>query len=225
VYGAVPSDDGTPSDGGDRGHLLVERLRAGDAEAFQRIVTAWSPSMLRLARGFVSSTATAEEVVQEAWLAVITGLSGFEGRSSLRTWVYRIVANLARRRGVRDARVVPVGDLSAQDAVPTVDPRRFRGLQDPWPGGWTPDSAPVPWGPEHSLLAGEVRLRLAEALEQLPDRQRTVVALRDVHGLSSDEVGETLGISPGNQRVLLHRGRARLRQLLEEYLRTEEASA
>lgn len=213
----------------------MARLRAGDDEAFARIVTLWSPSMLCLARGLVGSRAGAEEVVREAWLAVIAGLPGFEGRSSLRTWAHRVVADLARRGGARDAREVPVSDESAGDPSAresgaaidpgaAVDPRRFRGPGDSWAGGWTSEGAPVPWGPEHSLLAGEVRARLADALEELPERQRTVVALRDVHGLNADEVGEALGISPGDQRALLHRGRARLRLLLEDHLRIAEAT-
>jgi RNA polymerase sigma-70 factor (ECF subfamily) len=167
---------------------LIDRLRGGDAEAFADIVAKYSPAMLHVARGFVSTSASAEDVVQEAWLAVIKGLDGFEGRASLRTWACRITANIARRRGVLDARTVPwtdaFGDNSADDG-PTVD--------------------------------AEIRTVLADALSCLPDRHRTVVALRDVDGLTAEEVCEALGLSMGNQRVLLHRGRAQLRQLLENY--------
>lgn len=198
---------------------LVARLRARDGDAFTDIVTAWSPLMLRLARSFVSTEASAQEVVQDAWLAVIRGLDRFEGRSSLRTWVLHIVANVGRTRGVREARTVPWSSLGPEDEGPTVDQSRFRGSDDQWPGHWTPDGAPAPWPaePEQAALAGEIRAYLASALETLPARQRTVVSLRDVHGLSAEEVCDLLEISANNQRVLLHRGRARLREVLEDY--------
>jgi RNA polymerase sigma-70 factor (ECF subfamily) len=198
---------------------LLSRLRAGDEVAFADVVRRWSPVMLRVARGFVSNTATAQDVVQEAWTAVIRGLDRFEGRSSLRTWVLAITANLARGKGISDARVVPFASLSAGE--PAVDPNRFRSAPDPWAGGWTSTGAPAGWAavgdPEGQMLAAEVRATLREALNGLPDRQRTVVALRDVHGLDSREVCEILGVSEGNQRILLHRGRSRLRQLLEDH--------
>ncbi|MGH8890382.1 MAG: RNA polymerase sigma factor [Acidothermaceae bacterium] len=198
---------------------LVDRLRRGDTEAFADVVARYSPAMLHVARGFVSTSASAEEVVQEAWLAIIKGLDGFEGRASLRTWACRITANIARRRGVLDARTVPWTDAfgDAADDGPTVDAARFRGPDDRWPGGWTEAGAPAAWGPERAALDAEIRSVLADALSRLPDRHRTVVALRDVHGLSADEVCEALGLTIGNQRVLLHRGRAQLRQLLESY--------
>ena len=198
---------------------LVDQLRAGDAEAFARIVQEWSPSMLRLARSHVSTDASAEELVQETWLAVIRGLAGFEGRSSLRTWVFRILSNQAKTRGVREARTVPWSSLAVDEDGPTVDPDRFRGAADTWPGGWTPAGAPGPWEPtpESSVIAGEIRGLLRTALQHLPERQRVVVTLRDVHGLTSDEVCDVLGLSAENQRVLLHRGRARLRASLEDY--------
>jgi RNA polymerase sigma-70 factor, ECF subfamily len=199
-------------------HALVERLRAGEVEAFAQIVEAWSPSMLRVARGFVSSTATAEDVVQETWLAVIRGIDRFEERSSLRTWTFRILGNRARTRGVRDARVVPESSLRPDDDY-RVDPRRFRGADDRWPGHWTDAGTPRQWqpSPEDASIAGEIRIRLASALEELPGRQRLVVTLRDIDGLDSEEVCAMLDISPANQRVLLHRGRARLRAALEDY--------
>jgi len=200
---------------------LVDLLQAGDADAFAGIVEDWSPSMLRLARGHVSTDASAEEMVQETWLAVIRGLDRFEGRSSLKTWVFRILINQAKSRGVRESRAVPWSSLGPQDEGPTVDPTRFRGPGDQWPGGWTVEGRPTTWepSPESSAIAGEIRGRVAAALRELPDRQRVVVSLRDVHGLSSDEVCTTLGISAANQRVLLHRGRARLRTVLEDYYR------
>jgi RNA polymerase sigma-70 factor, ECF subfamily len=189
---------------------VVARLRAGDELAFAAVVRAWSPAMLRVARSHVHSHATAEEVVQEAWLGVVRALGGFEGRAQLRTWVFTILVNVARRHGERDARV------SAELAGPTVDPGRFRGDDDPaWPRHWRDEAAPVAFEPEPALLAGEFRDVLAVALGELPERQRAVVELRDVHGFDAQEVCELLDLTPANQRVLLHRGRARLRAVWE----------
>lgn len=195
---------------------LISRLRGGEEDAFAEIVGAWSPAMLHVARGFVSTHASAQEVVQDAWLAVLRGLGDFRGRSALRTWVLAITANLARRRGTVDSRTVPWTDL-VRDGDATVDPARFRGPGDQWPGGWTPTGAPGPWGPEASVLSAEARAVLVDALDKLPVSQRTVVSLRDIDGLTSDEVCAALSITAGNQRVLLHRGHARLRQVLEDY--------
>jgi RNA polymerase sigma-70 factor (ECF subfamily) len=217
---AAVLEGGSPA----QGDLLV-RLRSGDQAAFAELVDAWSPMLLRVALLHVSTRASAEEVVQETWLAVIRQLDGFEGRSSLRTWVFRILENQARTRGVREARAVPwssaFADDGGEDAGPTVDPGRFRGPEDRWCGGWTPEGRPAPWhpAPEDAAVAAEIRRELRAALDELPARQRTVVELRDVHGLSSDEVCERLGVSPGNQRILLHRGRARLRARLENVYR------
>ena len=191
----------------DAGQLAL--LRAGDRAAFEAIVRSWSPAMLRVARQYVHSHASAEEVVQEAWLAVVRALDGFEGRSALRTWVFRILMNVARRRGRTEARTMIELD------APTVDPDRFRDSDDPWPGHWRDDAAPRDWGPEPALLAGELRGVLASALAQLPERQRAVVELRDVHGLDAGEVCALLELTSTNQRVLLHRGRAKLREILE----------
>ena len=196
--------------------LLVGRLLAGDQAAFAEVVSAYSPLMLHVARGFVSTRASAEDVVQEAWLGVCRGLDGFEGRSSLRTWVLAITRNVGRRRGVADARELAWSQID-DDGDGTVDPARFRGPQDPWCGGWTEAGAPVPWSPEQLALDGEARTLVTVYLRELPERQRTVVTLRDVDGLDVGQVCEILGISAGNQRVLLHRGRARLRGLLEDY--------
>ncbi|MGY1739121.1 MULTISPECIES: RNA polymerase sigma factor [unclassified Blastococcus] len=205
---------------------LLERLRAGDRAAFTELVEAWSPVLLGIARHHVSTRASAEEVVQETWLAVITQLDRFEGRSSLRTWVFRILENQARTRGVREARSVPWSSAFADDgadgdAGPTVDPGRFRGPDDRWPRHWTDAGLPVRWEPppEDAAVAAEIRRELRTALDELPERQRTVVTLRDVHGLTSDEVCTALGISAGNQRLLLHRGRARIRARLEDVYR------
>jgi RNA polymerase sigma-70 factor, ECF subfamily len=189
---------------------LLDLLRAGDDVAFAGVVRSWSPAMLRVALSHVRSRATAEEVVQEAWLGVLRGLDRFEGRAQLRTWVFRILVNVARRHGTREAR------MSAELAGPTVDPARFRGDDDPeWPGHWRDEAAPAGWGPEPALLAAEFRDVLAAALGGLPGRQRAVVELRDVHGLDAQEVCELLDLTPDNQRVLLHRGRAHLRAVLE----------
>jgi RNA polymerase sigma-70 factor, ECF subfamily len=189
---------------------IVVRLRAGDQNAFAEIVRSWSPAMLRVARAHVHSHATAEEVVQETWLGVLRGLDGFEGRAQLRTWVFRILVNTARRRGTREAR------MNEELAAPTVDPARFRGDDDPeWPRHWHDEAVPVETLPEPALLAREFRDVLAAALGGLPERQRAVVELRDVHGLDAQEVCELLDLTPANQRVLLHRGRARLRAAWE----------
>jgi len=190
--------------------LLLASLRAGDQEAFAAVVRAWSPAMLRIARSHVHSHSSAEECVQEAWLGVLRSLAGFEGRSQLRTWVFRILGNVARRRGRLEER------MNSELSGPTVDPDRFRGDDDPeWPGHWRDGAAPVAWDPEPLVLAAEFRETLATALAELPERQRAVVELRDVHGLASEEVCELLDLSPANQRVLLHRGRAKLRGVLE----------
>jgi RNA polymerase sigma-70 factor, ECF subfamily len=207
---------------------LVDRLRLGDEAAFSGIVSGWSPMMLRVARGHVSTDASCEEVVQETWMAVVRGIDRFEGRSSLRTWVFRILTNLAKTRGVREARSVPMSSWAPADVDgPTVAPDRFRAADDQYPHNWTPVGAPTPWqpGPEQSAVAGETRELLGAALQGLPERQRVVVTLRDVHGLSSDEVCAALDLSPANQRVLLHRGRAKLRAVLEDYYRGSEVAS
>jgi RNA polymerase sigma-70 factor (ECF subfamily) len=209
-------------EGGSPGQAeLLDRLRSGEPAAFAELVDAWSPMLLRVASLHVSTRASAEEIVQETWLAVIRQLDRFEGRSSLRTWVFRILENQARSRGVRESRAIPwssaFGDDHGEGGGPTVDRARFRGSDDPWAGGWSVDGRPSRWDPppEDAAMAAEVRRELGAALDELPARQRTVVELRDVHGLTSDEVCQQLGVTPGNQRILLHRGRARLRARLE----------
>ena len=203
---------------------LVQRLRGGDDHAFAEIVSRWSATMRRIARTHVSTDASAEEIVQDTWLAVIHGLAGFEGRSSLRTWVFHILTNRAKTCGVREARSVPWSSVgSPRSDSPTVDPSRFRGPGDEYPHNWTVVGAPRPWepSPEGAALTGEILDHLAGALTALPERQRTVVTLRDVNGLSAEEVCEHLAITAANQRVLLHRARARLRETLDDYYRTE----
>ena len=196
---------------------LVDRLRAGDGAAFTGIVRGWSPAMIKVARQYVASHASAEEAVQETWLAVIKGIDRFQGRSSLRTWVFHILANIARRQGTTESRTLTTSPVDDADSGPTVDPNRFRPVGDRWAGGWRAEAAPRSWGPESATLNAEARVVLTAALAELPQRQRMVVELRDVHGLPADEVCGILALSPANQRVLLHRARAKLREQLETY--------
>jgi RNA polymerase sigma-70 factor (ECF subfamily) len=197
--------------------VVVARLRGRDEAMFAQLIDLWSPGMLRAARAFVSDEHAAQDVVQEAWLGVVRGVDGFEGRSSLRTWTYRILINCAKKRGVRDARTIPVGELASEDHGPTVDPARFRGRGDPYPGHWR--AHPPAWpSPEDDAVASETRHHLAAALAGLPARQRIVVTLRDVNGYTSDEVCDLLTISQANQRVLLHRARTAVRAGLATYL-------
>jgi RNA polymerase sigma-70 factor (ECF subfamily) len=194
---------------------LVAALLAGDEPTFTSLVDGWSGSMLRLARLHVPTDSAAEEVVQDTWLAVLKGLAAFRAESSLRTWVYRILLNQAKTRGVRERRTVPFASLSPDGEGPSVDPSRFQGPGDPQPGGWR--AFPEEW-PEHSLLSREVHDEVRRAVAALPERQRVVVALRDLDGQTAEEVAEVMGISQGNQRVLLHRGRSAVRAHLENYL-------
>jgi RNA polymerase sigma-70 factor (ECF subfamily) len=194
----------------------LQRLRAGDEAAFMDLVDRHGPLMLRIALGHVSSRAVAEEVVQEAWLGVLRGLEGFEGRSSLKTWIMRIVANQARSRGERERRSVPVSALAGDDGEPAVEQSRFRPFDDHrYPGGWA--RPPHDW-PEEHLLAGETLQVVRDAIAHLPPRQQEVILLRDVEGWDPDEVSDALGLSAGNQRVLLHRARSKVRGRLEDYL-------
>ncbi len=203
---------------------LVARLRAGDHAAFVQVVREWSPLMLHVAGTIVTTRASAEECVQEAWVGVIQGLDAFEGRSRLRTWTLSIVSHIAHRRAERDRRIVPLAWLDGEDS-PAVDARRFRPAGAQWAGGWTESGAPRAWEPESVLLNREVLALLMSGLDSLPARQRAVVALHDVHGLSPAEVCEALSLSAANQRVLLHRGRARLRHLLERHYDSSPAAA
>jgi RNA polymerase sigma-70 factor (ECF subfamily) len=203
---------------------LLVRLRRGDELAFRTLVERYSATMLRVARLHVRDRQAAEEVVQETWLAVIKGLQRFEERSTLKTWLFRILTNRAKTRGEREARSVPFSALAAADAradEPAVDPDRFRAPDDQYPGGW---AAPPPrWEtlPQERLLSQETLQRVEEAIERLPPAQRAVIRLRDVDGFDSDEVCELLGLSHGNQRVLLHRARSKVRAALERYLGDE----
>jgi len=193
---------------------VVAALRSGDEQLFTSIVTSWAGSMLRLARSHVPTDSAAEEVVQDTWLGVLKGLEGFRGRSSFRTWVFRILVNQAKTRGIRERRTVPFATLAPDDSGPAVDPSLFLGPQDRYPGGWR--SFPQEW-PEHVALSNEVYQVVMTALETLPPRQRSVVSLRDLAGHTSEEVSAMLEISAGNQRVLLHRGRSVVRAHLQSY--------
>lgn len=198
---------GTQEDDSD----LVRRLREGDEDAFRRLVRQNHAAMTRLARTFVKTPEAAEEVVQEAWLAVVTQIDDFEGRSSVRTWIGAIVVNRAKTRAERERRFVPFSALAADEDAP-VEPERFdaRGFWSVPPRRW--DASP-----EGLALRKEARAVVEQAIEGLPPAQKTVVVLRDVEGWSSDEVCNVLGLSETNQRVLLHRGRLRLRAALERY--------
>ncbi len=196
---------------------LVARLLDGEESAFEQVVAGLYPAMFAVARGYVRTRSVAEEVVQEAWLGVLKGLEGFEGRAKLSTWVLQIVANIARDRAVREARSLPFSSLELDDAEPVVEPERFRGADEPYPGGWR--SFPTDWRtlPEERLLARETLDLVDRAIKELPEVQRTVITLRNVTGCSAAEVCELLEISEGNQRVLLHRARARVRARLERH--------
>jgi RNA polymerase sigma-70 factor (ECF subfamily) len=197
---------------------LVEALRAGDEVAFAELVREYQASLLRVAQIYVWSRAVAEDVVGETWLAVLQGLDRFEGRSSLKTWIFSILTNRAKTRAQRERRTIPFSALQP-DRVPepALDPERFRGPDDPrWPGHWA--SPPQAW-PEDRALAHETREKLAEAIELLPPSQRAVISLRDLEGWSPEEVCNALSISETNQRVLLHRARSKVRKVLEEYLK------
>jgi RNA polymerase sigma-70 factor (ECF subfamily) len=197
---------------------LLEALRAGDEEVFRTLVREYTPSLVRVARIYVSTQAAAEEVTQETWLGVLNGLPRFEGRSSLRTWIFRILTNIAKTRAVRDGRTLPFSALSDPGRVPeaAVDADRFLDPEHPrWPGHWA--LKPEAW-PEDALVAAETREKLAAAIETLPAAQRAVISLRDIEGWSSEEVRNALDLSETNQRVLLHRGRSKVRAALESYL-------
>jgi RNA polymerase sigma-70 factor (ECF subfamily) len=198
---------------------LLESLRAGDEAAFARLVDTHTPALLRVARTYVRSHEIAEEVVQETWIALIKGISKFEGRSTLRTWLFAVMINIAKARGIRERREAETA-LAAFGGR-TVDPALFRGPDEEWPGdwkNWKEYPRAFPETPEGSVLADELVAVAREELARLPDRQRMVVALRDLLGFDSAEVCEMLGISVANQRVLLHRGRASVRLVLESYL-------
>ena len=188
----------------------VEALRAGDEATFERLVREYSPAMLRVAQLYVGSRAAAEEVVQDTWIGVLNGIGRFEGRSSLKTWIFRILTNIAKTRGQREGRSVPFSALGSGDDQ-AVDPDRF--AQD---GQWA--SPPRSFGPEERLLGRETLDVVERAIAALPPSQAIVITMRDVEGFGAEETRNVLGISETNQRVLLHRARAKVRQALEDYL-------
>ncbi len=193
-------------------------LRAGDEAAFLELVRRHHASMVRVAQIYVGSRAIAEEVAQEAWVGALTGLDRFEGRSSLKTWLFRIVTNVAKTRAVREGRTIPFSALRTPENVPesALEPERFRPPEDPrLPGHWA--TKPSEW-PEERLLAAETLAIVAAAIDALPGSQRAVITLRDVEGWSAEEVCNALDLTETNQRVLLHRARSKVRTALEEHL-------
>lgn len=204
---------------------LVEALRRGEEGAFAELISRYSSPLLRVAMTYTGSRAVAEEVVQETWLGVLHGLDRFEGRSSLKTWIFKILTNIAATRAARERRSVPFSALAvreAEDGEPSVDADRFFPPDhDRWPGHWA--LGPTRWEtPEAGLLGAEVRELMLREIHRLPPAQRTVIALRDIEGWSAEDVCGALEVSEGNQRVLLHRARSKVRAALEEYFGTVE---
>jgi RNA polymerase sigma-70 factor (ECF subfamily) len=210
---AVPTMTGGTPDG-----ELVAALRAGDESTVRDLFSRSYPMMKRVARSYVASEAVAEEIVQETWLAIVDGIDRFEGRSALGTWIFSILTNQAKTHRARERRALPFSSVGPADVEePAVDPDRFQNDDDAWPGHWA--TPPRPWQkPERRLLSLEARDEVKEALAQLPERQRLILVLRDVEGLSAEEVCDLLALSQENQRVLLHRGRSKLRSALESYI-------
>ena len=195
---------------------VLERLRAGDEATFRQLVVELTPVLTRLARTYTASDAAAQDAVQDTWLVVVDKLDSFQGRSTLKTWVCGILVHTARRAGVRESRSVPFSSAWADDHAPAVGPDRFhrRGASA---GTWS--TPPVPWDeiPEDRLAAQELRAVIDAAIAALPVRQREVITARDVVGLDATEAAAILGVSSGNQRVLLHRARSKVRAALEQY--------
>lgn len=197
---------------------LVMRLKAGDELAFRSLIDEYNAPLRRVARSYVATDAAADEVVQDTWVGVLRGIDRFEQRSSLKTWIYRILLNIARTRGVRDKRSIPFSSLGRDDEDgPTFEPERFQHANDPYPGHWA--GFPMRWHdqPEIRAVGHETIAVVRAALETLPPNQQEVVRLRDIEGWTSAEVCNALDLTETNQRVLLHRGRAKLRAALETY--------
>jgi RNA polymerase sigma-70 factor (ECF subfamily) len=202
---------------------LIRELRAGSEAAFEELVRRYHRHLLPLANFYVTNPAAAEEVLQETWIAVLHGIGRFEEKSSLKTWLSRIVMNRAMTKGEREKRMTPFSMLARSETErfqPAVHPDRFRGPDESFAGHWS--AGPESWGPdpEKALLNNEMMKMISDAIGDLPDAQRLVITMRDVNDWTSDEVCNTLHISETNQRVLLHRARARVRSLIEDYLRT-----
>lgn len=203
---------------------IVEALRRGDEAAFAGLVDELNPALTRLALAHVPSRAIAEEVVQDTWLGVINGIDRFEGRSALRTWIFQILLNKARTKGVREKRTLPFASFRRRAEEgrdePAVDADRFQGRRGDHPGHWA--RPPVEWSsPEERVALDETRDVLLRAVAALPPRQREVLALRDIQGYSAEEARNALGLSETNQRVLLHRGRSKVRAALERHFEAE----
>ncbi len=203
---------------------LIEQLRSGDEAAFEALIDRYATAMVRLAMVYVTAWVVAEEVVQETWMAVLEGLNRFEGRSSLKTWLFRILTNCAKTRAQREGRSIPFSSLPDYDTeLPecAVDPDRFLPADHQWPGRWV--SFPAKWEemPEDRLLSQETRARIDRAIEALPPAQREIIILRDIEGWTSKETCAFLGISEVNQRVLHHRARSKVRTVLENYFEEE----
>jgi len=206
--------------------VLVKAIAARDPAAFAFLLDRYHPSLVRLAQQYVPSRAVADEVVQETWLGVMNGIDNFEGRSSLRTWIFRILANTAKTRAEREGRTVPLSAFASDDDDPSVDPSRFFDQQhERWPGHWA--SPPARWDelPEEHLAGRETLDALKRAIDALPPVQKQVIVLRDIEGWPAEEVCDLLGLSVGNQRVCLHRARSRVRQALEDELGSYAAFA
>jgi RNA polymerase sigma-70 factor (ECF subfamily) len=198
---------------------ILARLRAGDERAFESLVESYHGTMIAVARNYVKTRDVAEEVVQEAWLGVLNGVDRFEGRSSLKTWIMRILVNTAMTRGGREARSVPFSSLApADEEQPAVEPERFRPPGEAFAGHW--NGYPGDWSslPEAGLLGRETLDVVKRAIEELPASQRPVITMRDIAGCSAEEVCDALDVSAGNQRVLLHRARSHVRAALERHL-------
>jgi RNA polymerase sigma-70 factor (ECF subfamily) len=216
-----PAASGNP-DVWAKDHSLVTALRSRDEAAFRALVAEHGPWMLRLARRRAPSEAVAEEIVQEAWLAVLNGLDRFEGRSSLRTWIFSIVSHIGSANLHKEIRSIPFSAFATETEGPSVPPERFHPPGAEFAGGW--QSPPSAWDetPELFVATNEARRVIGEAIDRLPPAQREVINLRDVEGWTAPEVCNALGISETNQRVLLHRARSRVRLELESYLTSEE---
>lgn len=204
---------------------LIAALRMGDESAFAALLTRYQSSMVRVAMIYVSDRAVAEDVTQETWLSVLRGLDGFEGRSSLKTWIFSILTNRAKTRALREGRYVPLQwDDQDEAGEPTVAPERFNPPNHPrWPNHWTDSAMPHSWEdiPEDRFLSLETQQIIRQTIETLPMSQRQVITLHDIEGWPSEEICNILGISETNQRVLLHRARAKVRRALEQYLEEE----
>lgn len=201
---------------------LIDALRSRDEAAFKALVAEHGPWMFRLARRRATSDAVAEEIVQEAWLAVLQGIEKFEGRSSVRTWIFSIVSHVGTAQFNKEIRTIPFSSWSGELEGPSVPAERFQKEGSPNPGGWL--TPPPPWdeNPEQALATHEAQRAIGAAIDRLPPVQREVISLRDVEGWTPAEVCNALGLTETNQRVLLHRARSRVRLDLERYLGNEE---